>query len=176
MNENVQLAQRLIAVVQLEDVRLVQAAARTSIRSRVEAGEVELSAQHSAKASQGIRNGVFYVIAAFDLRITSVKAEATEPKKTPLYLKVEYELRYRVPGDFKASKAELASFAKFNGVYNAWPYFREYVQTTTQRMNLPPVIMPVFRIPQPPKREAAATPSATEQAPPGAHSPSVPQE
>jgi hypothetical protein len=175
MNENVQLARRLIAVVQLEDVRLVQAAARTSIRLRVEAGEIEFSAQHSAKASQGISNGVFYVVAAFELRITSVKAGATEPKKLPLHLKVEYELRYRVPGDFKASKAELASFAKFNGVYNAWPYFREYVQTTTQRMNLPPVIMPVFRIPQPPKREAA-TPSATEQAPPAARSPSAPQE
>jgi len=175
MNENVQLAQRLIAAVQLEDVRLVQAAARTGVRSREEAGEIGLSAHQSAKAPQGIRNGVFYVLAAFELRITSVKAGATEPKRLPLHLKVEYELRYRVPGDFKASKAELASFAKVNGVYNAWPYFREYVQTTTQRMSLPPVIMPVFRIPQPPKG-GAATPSATEQALPAARSSSIPQE
>lgn len=43
----------------------------------------------------------------------------------------------------------LAAFAQTNGIYNAWPYWREFVQSTTVRMGLPPVTAPVFRFPQP---------------------------
>jgi hypothetical protein len=166
MSEGVKQARRLIAVVELEDVRLVEATAKAGVRSREEAGEIELSAIHSARAPQGIREGIFYVLTSLEVRITSADAEQ---KKQPLALRVEYELKYRVPADFKATKAEISSFAKVNGVYNAWPYFREYVQSTMLRMNLPPVILPVYRIPPTPKNEA--TPSSTGQAPPSGRSP-----
>jgi hypothetical protein len=169
MNETVQTARRLIAAVQLDNVRLVDAMARAGVRSREEAGEVELFYEHSARAPQGIRGGVFYVLASLEVRISSARVEG---KKMPLHLKVEYELKYRVPKDFKASKAEVSSFAKMNGIYNAWPYFREYVQTTTQRMNLPPVVLPVYRIPQTPKSPAT---SSTSPAQPSERSPGVPR-
>lgn len=170
MSESVKQARRLIAVVQLEEVRLVETTAKAGVRSREEAGKIAISAVHSARAPQGIRDGVFYVITSLEVRIDSSDAEQKRP---PLALKVEYELKYRVPPDFKATKAEISSFAKVNGVYNAWPYFREYVQTTVQRMNLPPVILPVYRIPPPPKNPATAS---TGQAPPSERSPGVPQE
>jgi preprotein translocase subunit SecB len=31
-----------------------------------------------------------------------------------------------------------------NGIYNIWPYWREYVQTTTSRLGLPPLTLPVL--------------------------------
>ena len=41
----------------------------------------------------------------------------------------------------------LHAFSATNGVFNAWPYWREFVQNTTARMGLPtPVIVPVFRL------------------------------
>ena len=94
------------------------------------------------------------MLASLEIMITSSECD---PKRPPLKLKVEYELKYKVPPDFKATKAEIGSFAKVNGVYNAWPYFREYVQTTLQKMNLPPLILPVYRIPPPPKKPAISS-------------------
>jgi preprotein translocase subunit SecB len=38
------------------------------------------------------------------------------------------------------------SFAELNGTYNAWPYWREFVQNITNRMQLPTLTIPVFRI------------------------------
>jgi preprotein translocase subunit SecB len=49
------------------------------------------------------------------------------------------------------TEAHLDAFAKTNAVFNAWPYWREFVQSTTVRMGLPPLVTPVFRFPtQPP--------------------------
>ncbi len=39
------------------------------------------------------------------------------------------------------------AFAGTNGVYNAWPYWREFVQNTVARMGLQPLTIPVFRLP-----------------------------
>jgi len=38
------------------------------------------------------------------------------------------------------------AFARTNGIYNAWPYWREFVQNMIARMNLPPLVIPVFRL------------------------------
>jgi hypothetical protein len=51
----------------------------------------------------------------------------------------------------------LAAFANVNGIYNAWPYFRELVQSMASRAGLPPIVLPVFRV---------ARPSAPVVAPP----------
>lgn len=40
---------------------------------------------------------------------------------------------------------DIALFAAYNLSYFAWPYAREYVQSTGSKMGLPPVILPLFR-------------------------------
>ena len=37
-------------------------------------------------------------------------------------------------------------FAETNGVYNAWPYWREILQATAARVGLPGIVAPLFRI------------------------------
>jgi hypothetical protein len=38
---------------------------------------------------------------------------------------------------------DCADFASLNGLYNAWPYLREFCQSTSLRMLLPaPIILP----------------------------------
>jgi preprotein translocase subunit SecB len=37
-------------------------------------------------------------------------------------------------------------FAQVNGALNAWPYWREFVQSATSRAGLPGVIVPLFRV------------------------------
>ena len=36
-------------------------------------------------------------------------------------------------------------FSKLNLPINSWPYFREFVQNMTQRMNVPPLTLPLFK-------------------------------
>jgi len=41
---------------------------------------------------------------------------------------------------------KIEAFGATNGVYNAWPYWREYVQNTVVRMGFGAITVPVFRI------------------------------
>lgn len=38
------------------------------------------------------------------------------------------------------------AFANINGLYNAWPYFREALQSTAARLGFPPVVLRVHRV------------------------------
>jgi hypothetical protein len=60
-----------------------------------------------------------------------------------------FALRYAVPADVLAALTEddVRDFADMNGLYNAWPYWRELLQSTTGRIGLHGVVAPVFRIP-----------------------------
>lgn len=59
---------------------------------------------------------------------------------------LEYEYRVNGGPTGKAFDKHLTAFANLNGVFNAWPYFREYVQTTTTRMGITPYYLPMYKI------------------------------
>ena len=44
-----------------------------------------------------------------------------------------------------ATREDLEAFCAMNGVFNAWPYAREFVQSSMARMNLPALVLPVMR-------------------------------
>lgn len=47
----------------------------------------------------------------------------------------------------EADAGDVVAFANFNATFNAWPYWREFVQSMTGRMGLPGVIIPVLPVP-----------------------------
>lgn len=66
-------------------------------------------------------------------------------------IKAIFRLTYQLPENPppEEMKEELfSSFAAVNGVYNAWPYLRELVQSTTARMGYPGILIPLYRIPK----------------------------
>lgn len=73
-----------------------------------------------------------------------------------LRIEAQFVLRYRVPSFEGLKKANIAAFGELNGLYNAWPYWREFVQSTTVRMGLPPLTVPLYRPLKAPKRPAKA--------------------
>lgn len=142
MTERVKTASRLISAVQLSNIRLVEVAAKSSLRSPGEAEDVKLSVEPHAKVPSLPQDGVFYVLASFHLQVVANGQDA--PAVT---MEATFELKYHVPADLEeVSKDELTAFAEVNAIFNAWPYWREYIQSTFVRMNLPPVVLPVFRL------------------------------
>jgi hypothetical protein len=67
-----------------------------------------------------------------------------------------YEVDYVLSEDFEITPEHVKAFKDGNAIFNAWPYFREYLQNNLQRMGLPPLIAPFLRLqpkPKPRKRE-----------------------
>ena len=44
------------------------------------------------------------------------------------------------------SSDELNEFGQVNAVFNAWPYWRELVQSSLARMSMPILTVPVYRV------------------------------
>jgi preprotein translocase subunit SecB len=76
--------------------------------------------------------------------------EGVEQKKENSFLGIEatFLLLYNINNMEGLDDGAFHSFAELNGTYNAWPYWREFVQSVTSRMQLPPLTIPVFRISQ----------------------------
>ena len=56
-----------------------------------------------------------------------------------------FVLIYSISSFEGIDERNIIAFATTNGIYNAWPYWREFLQNTTTRMGFPPVIAPPFR-------------------------------
>lgn len=133
----------LIAAVRIEDIRLVEAKVKTSVRSADDAGKVKLAIDKSAIVKEYTADdGILWVLAKINTRLIPVESE----KSPVVSVKAVFELRYRLPKELKVSQEQLNTFAKINSMFNAWPYWREFVQNMVARMNLPPVTLPMFRL------------------------------
>jgi hypothetical protein len=138
----------LVSVASIASVRLVGTAANVRFRKSSEVPEgthVQLT-QSSDLRDVHPGDTTFFVLASVEATLVPPdhKAEA-EPL---LSVQGTFELEYRLPEGFKAKRDELETFAELNATFNAWPYMREYVQAVTTRMAIPPVTLPLFKMPR----------------------------
>jgi hypothetical protein len=63
-----------------------------------------------------------------------------------LVIAATFIAEYQMAEGFNPSPKELNAFMKTNAVFNCWPYWREYVNATAARMNLPHLTLPFFRV------------------------------
>jgi hypothetical protein len=137
----------VISAVELRDVRLIGANVRTWIRDSSKLSDAHLVINHNtqviAKSDQAFLVGAM-------LRVQVVTGPQTEPvkdaKDPAIEMGISFALEYVLPGASTFEDSVLSEFARVNGTFNAWPYWREYVQTTAARMGLPPLVIPVFRV------------------------------
>jgi preprotein translocase subunit SecB len=79
------------------------------------------------------------VLANFD-----VCSEHKVGEEKLLHITATYCAEYNVDFAEEPEKENLDAFGRMNGVYNLWPYWREYVQSTTTRLGLPPLTLPAL--------------------------------
>lgn len=69
-----------------------------------------------------------------------------DPSSVLVRMASTFELIYSLPDVIKPTPNEINAFCKTNAMLNSWPYWREFVQNTIVRMNLPPLTLPLFRL------------------------------
>ena len=163
MSDSPQRVSEIIGSVQLVDVRVRRVMAEGS-PTKAEAREMSVALEHSGRILTKTAEG--FDVAA-DIAVRAFPEEPTgkgrRSRRVPPLLSIEVtvELHYRIPRIRDFSAQDLSKFANINGVYNAWPYWRELIQNLSLRMGLPPLVLPVFRIPQ---RQAEDLPRQVKRA------------
>ncbi len=140
----VELAVPVSARVQIESVVLVESIVKRTTDVKISRGEFQVNVNiTNVQYGADPTNDSVFVIPTFTL-----KAERTTESERSLILSIEtsFALYYSIKsvGDF--GDESIKAFAFTNGIFNAWPYWREYVQSTAARMGLPPIVIPVFRL------------------------------
>jgi hypothetical protein len=109
----------------------------------------ELKIQTNVSAvrfGKDVEGNLLFVFPTFTLH--NVR-RADEDPEHQLSIKASFVLFYKVDSFDGLNEEHLGAFAATNGVFNAWPYWREFVQSTCARMGLSrPIIIPVFRLGQ----------------------------
>ncbi|MCU1622072.1 MAG: preprotein translocase subunit SecB [Frankiales bacterium] len=89
-------------------------------------------------------NRQLVVLTTFGTHFDPVIEEDGEPYS----LVARFRLEYTLDGSLEPSPDEADNFAHWNAVFNAWPYWREYLSSTLNRSRLPQFVAPVMRIPR----------------------------
>jgi hypothetical protein len=144
-------------VVQLENIRLLELASKLGnyVPNRAASFDIDVEPTHTLADDLSILT----VDCTFDLAVR----DAALPDAVFVTAKVAFEMVYRLvvaPPPEELRENFFSAFAEINSVFNAWPYLREIVQTTTTRMNIPPVLVPIFRIGVPLSANMPETPTS----------------
>ncbi|MGA7499944.1 MAG: hypothetical protein WBX00_24705 [Isosphaeraceae bacterium] len=95
------------------------------------------------------------VLPTFILKVTQERERDTA---SVLSVTATFALFYTIDSFDGLTDLDLEAFSRTNGVFNAWPYWREFAQSTTARMGLEsPITLPVFRIGEEPFDDQAQT-------------------
>ena len=80
-----------------------------------------------------------------------VQAITGEPPVDLVDAEVMFELDYALNDGYHPTPAHVEAFIEGNAVLHCWPYFREFVQSATQRMGLTVPPLPMIGLPDKPK-------------------------
>ena len=90
-------------------------------------------------------DGTILVFPIFKLE-SKRKKKGKSKESIEIIIEAEFMLTYKVKDLKELSDEGILAFAKTNGIFNAWPYWREYVQSTIARLGIPNYTVPVFRL------------------------------
>ena len=134
---------RIISVVTIEGLRLCEAHCRSWVQPSDTADVITVNtSQDAAVIKDPGDDGSLRIEATFKLEVHG----ADDDDRPQAEVRAAFELSYRIPGDEHFSSEELAAFARTNAVFNAWPYWREFVQASLARMSMPALTVPLFRL------------------------------
>jgi hypothetical protein len=148
----------LASLVQIQQVRLREVIASSKPPSLTEPMHFHVNIEHDASLLEKFEDA-FVVVATLNTKLLGpVEPDAQVPQdlsSLTVYasVKASFEIRYKLPEGLVTESKEFENFAKVNGLFNAWPYLREFVQNVFGRMNFPLIVLPLLRVGPPPSEQ-----------------------
>ncbi len=127
--------------VSIRHVRLVSSACSQSSNAGIGKHSLEINCEVKTQADKKKH----YILVFPSFKLEGFPLERKQ-KKPDLVIEAAFVIIYKAESLEGLRHANFEAFGQSNGVYNAWPYWREFVQNTVARMNLPPLTIPVFRL------------------------------
>jgi hypothetical protein len=142
------VAQRIAQDVELRSVTLHSAEMSSHVDPAVDLPS-DLEVKQAHRARYEVRPAApdnLYVFV--DLKFsTNLRPDDSQMGGSTLFsLDATFLLLYTLLGAGEREKTDLEYFARLNGTYNVWPYWRELVQTVSGRVGLATVVVPVLRL------------------------------
>lgn len=129
--------------VQLKDIRLVSS--KCDQIPGATSGKKTFDINYSTEVQVDRKSGYVVVIAKFHFE-AFIESKTSQPV---ILIDASFLLSYKIENFEGLTQKGFERFANLNGIYNSWPYWREFVQNTIVRMGLPSLSIPVFRIVEP---------------------------
>jgi preprotein translocase subunit SecB len=152
--QDTELAIALHQNAQIVDVRLARARAAAD-RPETQFQE-PIAASLSVKAKQ-VEGPPSHLFIEISFRLTGTRKQDESRGKTAVFVECTFEVIYQLKPDFTPTADQVKAFKDGNAIFNCWPYGRQYVQDTIQRLGFPPLILPFLRV-QTKHREARKMP------------------
>lgn len=133
------LAEPVSARVQLRNIILAETVARRTSAPVGPQSTLNLDVNVETKPNR--KDRLIQVLPHFTLTAT----RRNEVDEELLRIEALFVLQYEIDSFEGLRKRNIDAFGELNGLYNVWPYWREYVQATVVRMGFPPLTIPVFR-------------------------------
>lgn len=146
---------RLLRTVRLVSVRLVQISARTNFPANRPAGQSGRLTNMLGWDAKNIPSELPNSLVVHAEGHFAVKEDPQREQPEPdAEAHLTVELVYELPGEVDANDADKDRFAKLNGIFNAWPYFRAELFGLFPSLGLPAYTLPIYRF-----SEGVAVPS-----------------
>jgi hypothetical protein len=137
-------AAEVVKSAEIQSVRVVQAACRTMLM-----GDAPLAHLHNhvdVKVSGDAETRQCTVTFDCSLRGSHEPIALDIPVQTlPFFIGATFRIVYALNVETLPPSELLTAFALRTGIYNVWPYWREFVQSMTTRMGLPALTIPLVR-------------------------------
>ena len=125
--------QRIAQQVDLRDVRQVVCKSYL-ILHRDDSPPTQLNQSISIKPGLDIENKELTYMITLDL----VGGQSRkDPEHPSLFIEAVFAVTYGLQSTDGIREDKVIAFGQLNGVFNVWPYWREFVQSMTCRMGLP---------------------------------------
>ena len=143
MGPTVERASSVAKFVELENIALRGASLSTHLLGGAAPDALDVQSRYRARGELlGSEPARIHAILDFEFEGRSADQSADIPV---IRLEATFELVYLLKPGAEYPEGAVSDFAHFNGAYNAWPYWRELVQSVSGRVGLAGIVIPVFR-------------------------------
>jgi hypothetical protein len=139
--KHIEMINEVAATVEIVDVKFTNFSARFD--RTADLGQMAVSLKHRGSASiEGTEQPRIVVLADF---VMEAYSDPNVVERPCIEIQAQLVLTYNSPKAAEFDSEHLDAFAQGNGIYNAWPYWREFVQSATARLGLPPFTVPSLK-------------------------------